>query len=115
MKKQTKKVAKTTNKTKTELVVNLYDVNDIDDLYFNFAIAKCNANIPLTETEFTTVYTRGASDALKFAIEITAFTKMIDSITDKFKTPETIEEPVEKKAWYKRLWEKITKPFRKSK
>ena len=111
MKKQIKKTAKTVKKDKKELYVNLYAIKDIDDLYFNFAIGKCNANIPNTSIELVTIYTRGLNDAFEFATSVINLAGCVNSTIDKVAA--IVEE--KKTPWYKKFWNKITNPFRRNK
>lgn len=108
MKKQIKKITKVTKKdNRKELVVNLSNVNDIDDLYFNYAIGKCNAGIPLNNLEFTTIYRRGLNDAYTFAIEMFNVMSCLNAACN--------EEQKKDEPWYKKVWNKITSPFKKNK
>lgn len=111
MKKQIKKTVKPVNKTKKELFVNFCDINDIDDLYFYFALGKTNAGISINRLEFESIYKRGLNDAYTIAIDfVNVLNNTCNTFSEAFDKYQKMNLP-----WYKKLWNKITKPFKKNK
>lgn len=111
MKKQNKKNIKVVDTPKKTIVVNLCDVKTVGDLLFNIAIGKCNAGVVITEDELMATYAKGAADAAEFMTKVYDFAGMLK---DTIKT--CVDVWTEKKTpWYKKLWNKITKPFKKNK
>jgi hypothetical protein len=66
-KKTIKKVKKS---IKPEFIVNLVDVEDTNDLYVRFALAKHNANIAMTDTELEAIVEHTMMNTVKALTDI---------------------------------------------
>lgn len=86
---------KTSKKTNYSYVVNLDDIETLEDIDVVFALAKHNANLPLTDDELL--------DIIDFVAEHAAPKVFFYDITSCC-CPK--REP-----WYKRLWKKIKCAF----
>ena len=81
---------KKTNK-KPAYVVDITNVNNVDDMRVAFALAKHNANMPLSDDELISIITYTVDHTPEVRIYNVEYYEVI------------------KKSWYKRFWNWITR------
>lgn len=90
---------KNTNKTKKySYIVNCDDIEVLADIEPVWALAKHGAGLPITDDELTAIIVRA------YELNGPKMTVQICQCTRKKATP-----------WYKRVWNFLTKPFKKNK
>lgn len=115
MRKNSKKTTKS-----TELYVNMMDPDGILDTKYNLILAKVRANVPIITSEIDDLVRYGAEMVLDLIDD--AYDAISDNVTfvkdGKLaeKLIKVIKEDLKKETpWYKKVWNWITKPFRKNK
>lgn len=115
MKKDTKKMVKTTKKIKPDFIVNLTNVEKPEDVYVKFGMAKHNAGYAMSDAEFDAVL--GA--AISIAIKMYLANMMLKSEVVNIEGDEKLvfnskgEMAVKKPNVFKRFWNWVKKPFKK--
>lgn len=98
---------KKTNK-KYAYVVNLNEIETLNDIDVVFALAKQDAGLPITDGELMDIVTFAVSKS--FAIKVLECIPCIERALNNLpKVIETYKQP-----WYKKIWNVITSPVRKT-
>ena len=115
MRKNSKKTTKS-----TELYVNMMDPDGILDTKYNLILAKVRANIPIITSEIDDLVRYGAEMVLDLIDDaydaISANVTFVKDGKLAEKLIKVIKEDLKKETpWYKKVWNWITKPFKKNK
>ena len=115
MKKDTKKVVKTTKKIKPDFIVNLTNVEKPEDVYVKFGMAKHNAGYAMSDAEFDAIIGATAN----IAIKLYAASMILKSEAVQIEGDEKLvfnskgEMFIKKPNIFKRFWNWVKKPFKK--
>lgn len=112
MKKETKKVTKkTVKKVEPKFIVDLTDIDDPRDVWVRFGLAKQNAGLPMTKTEFEAIIDKVADIAteLVYCKMILASTPIEINGDDKLVFDSKGKFHVKKPNIFKRFWNWITR------
>lgn len=101
-------------------VADLTNAETMNDVYYQFAVAKVDAGVPISKEECIAVRTEGFNTAVKYLSDIVSENKFEEICTVEGEDAEKILKEIDKilhkkQPWYKRLWKWATKPFRKNK
>lgn len=113
------RVMKKNIKTKPAFIVNLTDIENCDDIKFEFIRAKATQGVAITEDDITWLVMLGVKITGDIINEINEENEKntVRIHDDKLfnKLEDILKEATGKKKdpWYKRLWGWITKPFKK--
>lgn len=101
---------KTTKKVKPAFIVDLTWAETSSDVMLAFANARFKAHIPLEERDYDIIVITATFEAQEVVNEI--ISSMIDAQTLMLNSI-CAACSMHEKPWYKRLWDWITKPFKK--
>lgn len=110
-----KTIKKNTKEVKPAFIVDLTHIEEPEDVYMAFGLAKQNAGLPINDIEFTAII----DHMLKFMIKSigTSFTASCKEVEitgdDKLVFDSKGNFTVKKPNIFKRFWNWVKKPFKK--